>query len=79
MAEVYCNNFDVDEDGVSPEERSPNICSVQNLTEHHPWDVQSTFWMHTFRIDLVQFLSGILGQGWESMLVLPVFTLAMCI
>eukprot|EP00957_Ditylum_brightwellii_P198075 15090820-Ditylum_brightwellii.AAC.1 len=37
MTEVCCNKFDVDEDGVSPEERLSNICSVQNLTEHHPW------------------------------------------
>eukprot|EP00957_Ditylum_brightwellii_P049513 3755615-Ditylum_brightwellii.AAC.1 len=36
MAEVYCNKFDVDDDGVSPEERFSNVCSVQNLTEHHP-------------------------------------------
>eukprot|EP00957_Ditylum_brightwellii_P053332 4043074-Ditylum_brightwellii.AAC.1 len=37
MAEVYCNKFDVDEDGISPEEIFSNVCSVQNLTEHHPW------------------------------------------
>eukprot|EP00957_Ditylum_brightwellii_P049245 3736924-Ditylum_brightwellii.AAC.1 len=37
MTEVYCNKFDVDEDGVSPEEKFSNVRLVQNLTDHHPW------------------------------------------
>eukprot|EP00957_Ditylum_brightwellii_P071869 5462557-Ditylum_brightwellii.AAC.1 len=37
MAEVYCNKFDVDEDGSSPQEKFSNVRSVQSLTEHHTW------------------------------------------
>eukprot|EP00957_Ditylum_brightwellii_P094366 7185078-Ditylum_brightwellii.AAC.1 len=35
MAEFYSNKFDIDEDGVSQEERFSNTHLAQNLTEHH--------------------------------------------
>eukprot|EP00957_Ditylum_brightwellii_P186160 14172612-Ditylum_brightwellii.AAC.1 len=37
MAEIYCNKYDVDEDGISPEDFFSNVCSVQTLTEQHTW------------------------------------------
>eukprot|EP00957_Ditylum_brightwellii_P064030 4857279-Ditylum_brightwellii.AAC.1 len=37
MAEVYCNKYDIDEDGIPPEEHFSNIFFVQTLTEHHAW------------------------------------------
>eukprot|EP00957_Ditylum_brightwellii_P202633 15331018-Ditylum_brightwellii.AAC.1 len=37
MAEVYCNKYDVDEDGIFSEEKFSIVCSVQTLTEQHTW------------------------------------------
>eukprot|EP00957_Ditylum_brightwellii_P202976 15332688-Ditylum_brightwellii.AAC.1 len=37
MTGVYCNKFDVAEDGSLPEEKFSNVCSVQSLTAHHTW------------------------------------------
>eukprot|EP00957_Ditylum_brightwellii_P035022 2655504-Ditylum_brightwellii.AAC.1 len=37
MLEVYCNKYDVDEDGILPEEKFSNVCFVQTLTEQHIW------------------------------------------
>eukprot|EP00957_Ditylum_brightwellii_P017855 1344702-Ditylum_brightwellii.AAC.1 len=37
MAEVYCNKYDVGEDGILPEEKFSNVCSVQTLTKQHTW------------------------------------------
>eukprot|EP00957_Ditylum_brightwellii_P116638 8896889-Ditylum_brightwellii.AAC.1 len=37
MAEVYCNKYDINEDGISPEDKFSNDHSVQILTEQHAW------------------------------------------
>eukprot|EP00957_Ditylum_brightwellii_P099550 7583209-Ditylum_brightwellii.AAC.1 len=38
MAEVYCNKYDVNEDGILLEEKNSNVHSVKTLTEQHAWD-----------------------------------------
>eukprot|EP00957_Ditylum_brightwellii_P175475 13359755-Ditylum_brightwellii.AAC.1 len=35
--EVYCNRFDVDKDGVSPEEKFSNVRTVRSLENEHTW------------------------------------------
>eukprot|EP00957_Ditylum_brightwellii_P050972 3865795-Ditylum_brightwellii.AAC.1 len=36
-AEAYCNPFDADKDGVSPEEKISNVCAVRSLEDEHTW------------------------------------------
>eukprot|EP00957_Ditylum_brightwellii_P023561 1778392-Ditylum_brightwellii.AAC.1 len=36
-AEVYFNRFDVDKDGVSPEEKLSNVCAVRSFEDEHTW------------------------------------------
>eukprot|EP00957_Ditylum_brightwellii_P133976 10215820-Ditylum_brightwellii.AAC.1 len=36
-AEVYCHRFDVDNDGVSPEEIFSNVRTVRSLEDEHTW------------------------------------------
>eukprot|EP00957_Ditylum_brightwellii_P085387 6496253-Ditylum_brightwellii.AAC.1 len=36
-AEVYCNRFDVDKEGVFPEEKFSNVCAVRSLEDEHTW------------------------------------------
>eukprot|EP00957_Ditylum_brightwellii_P210078 15364542-Ditylum_brightwellii.AAC.2 len=35
--EAHCNKYDIDDDGVSPEEKFANIRTVQNLMDKHTW------------------------------------------
>eukprot|EP00957_Ditylum_brightwellii_P137760 10502338-Ditylum_brightwellii.AAC.1 len=34
-AEIYCNGFDVDNDGISPEEKFSNARAVRSLEDEH--------------------------------------------
>eukprot|EP00957_Ditylum_brightwellii_P211569 15366328-Ditylum_brightwellii.AAC.1 len=36
-AEDHCNKYDVDDDGVSPEEKNSNTQIVRNLMDAHTW------------------------------------------